>query len=133
MTAFYQRINILQEPYSLPDENGLARVAFNFVVVKTESDTFVEEIVARLVAQGVGVFNTNIFVSPSASVPLDRTTLSITESGGMSPLGEQGTIIAQQRPAARILVRASTYVAARAMARAAYDALSVVRNMTLTS
>lgn len=133
--SLYQEIEPLQEPFDLgKDDKGRQRVVFNIRVMKTASDTFVEELVKVLVDAGVGVFNTNIFASTAVSLPTDdQTYLLIVETGGTTPGRIQNQIApAYPRPTAKITVRATKYVDARTMARAAYDALAAVRNQTIT-
>lgn len=132
--SFYLEIRPIQEPFDLGlDDEERAKVVFNVSIVKTPSVTLEEELMAVLVAAGVGVVGQNVFSSTSAAVPRGGGPyLSVISTGGAPPLWNQNTNApAYQRPSAQIVVRASTYLAARAMARAAYDALSVVRNATV--
>ncbi len=95
---------------------------------------FEDDLVVRLVAQGVGVYGTNIFISTKAVIPAgDGPFLSIVVTGGTSPLRTHNSVAAPayQRPSAQLTARASTYAAAMVMARAAYDALVGVRNITI--
>lgn len=96
--------------------------------------SFLDELAARYVAQGVGVLGTSILLSNKAVVPdTDSAVLTITETGGTSPERSQNAVTtpAYQRPRAQILARAKSYQAARALAKAAYDA-SFVRNTALS-
>jgi len=123
------------EPYDLPlDDKGRAHVVFSVSCEKTVSETFEEEVVGVLVDEGVGEWGVNIFSSSAAVLPAgDGPYLVVNAVGGPGPRYIQNSPVpAYQRPTARVMVRASTYVAARAMARAAYDALAQVRNRTLT-
>ena len=133
--SFYQEIAPLQEPFDLgTDDKGRARVVFNVSTVKTASNTFIEELVKLLVDASVGVFNVDIFASTSVSLPAgDQAYLVIVETGGPAPGRIQNQAApAYPRPSAKITVRAARYIDARAMARAAYDALAAVRNQTVT-
>ena len=133
--SFYQEIAPLQEPFDLgKDEKGRQRVVFNIRVVKTASNTFLEELIKVLVTAGVGTLNTDIFASTAVAIPADEGTyLLIVETGGTAPGRIQNQIApAYPRPTAKITVRAIKYVDARTMARAAYDALAAVRNQTIT-
>jgi hypothetical protein len=92
---------------------------------------FEDDLIVRLVARGVGVYGTSIFVSSKAIIPDGAGPyLSITATGGAGPLRTQNAVAtpAYQRPSAQLVARATTYAAAKTMARAAYDALVGVRN-----
>lgn len=138
MSAWYREITPLQEPMDmgLDPTGNRARVGFNVFAIKGASDTFIEELVKLLTDAGVGTFGTNIFASTSAEIPVGAGPyLSIVETGGTSPERTQNSVAvpAYQRPTAQLVVRASTYSAARTMARAAYNALVGVRNQTVTA
>ncbi len=93
--------------------------------------TFVQDIAAYLVAQGVGTLGANIFYSSASIVPVNGVGpyLTITETGGMAPTRVQNKSSAlTRRPTAQILVRATTYVAALTMVQAAFTALDGVFN-----
>jgi hypothetical protein len=127
---------MVQEPQDLGlDANGRAIVAFNINVVKTFSEEFLEEIVGRLVAQGVGVFNTDIFASSSKDLPEgDGPFLTIVATGGTSPERTQNDVAtpAYPRPSAQLAVHAARFKASWNMAYDAYNALAGIRNQTLT-
>lgn len=102
---------------------------------------FTDEMAARLEAMGVGTRGKDIFVSSQAKIPAgDGPYLTLTETGGVAPGGFRGgggrihneAGVHVQSPGAQIAVRASTYEAARAMARAAYLALDGIWNTTLS-
>lgn len=95
---------------------------------------FLDEIKDRLVAQGVGVYGSNIFLGSKAVIPTGSGPyLSLVETGGSAPTRIQNKESANtQRPTAQILVRATTYPAALNMSRAAYIALDGVYNTTLS-
>ena len=134
--SFYQKITMMQEPFDGGlDEKQRSKIIFNILATKTPSDTFLEEIANKLETAGVGTRNTSIFVSSSAVIPPGSGPyLSITETGGTGPLRIHNSASpAQQRPGAQIVARAGDYSTARTMARAAYDALVVVVNQTLTT
>lgn len=134
--AKYLDIVALQEPFDLgPDATGnRTQWSFNITVIKTESDTFVEEIAALLVAAGVGVLNSTLFLGSAAKIPSgDGPYTSILTTSGTSGLRTHNqSMPAYPRPAARIVVRAKNPVTARATCRAAYTALAGVRNTTVT-
>jgi len=131
--TWYREIDVVQEPFDLGlDANGRAVVAFNVRAIKGPSATFEQELVARLVAAGVGSAGSTIFVSSSAAIPDgDGPYLTVTATGGLAPERTQAELPAYQRPSAQIAVRARTYAAARDRARAAYQALVGVRNVDL--
>lgn len=84
---------------------------------------FPYEIKDRLVAQGVGVYGTNIFIGTLALIPAgDGPYLSIIETGGTGAARTHNGS-STERPGAQILVRAKTMPLARVMLQAAYDAL----------
>lgn len=132
MTAVYRSIDIVSEPFdSGLDSENRAKVSFNFSAVKQPSDVFIEEIVGLFVTAGVGTYGTDIFAGSKANIPSGAGPfLSMIETGGVAPERTQNEIgpPAYQRPSAQITVRATKYSEARAMARAAYNALVGVRN-----
>lgn len=84
---------------------------------------FPHEVKDRLVAQGVGVFGTNIFINPGAAIPDGNGPyLSITETHGTGAVRTQNDT-GNERPTAQILVRATSPTAARTMIFNAYNAL----------
>jgi hypothetical protein len=95
---------------------------------------FLDEIKDRLVAQGVGVFGSSIFLGSKAAIPSgDGPYISLTETGGTAPTRIHNQTGANtQRPTAQILVRAKSYLTARTKAKEAYLALDGVYNTTIT-
>lgn len=95
---------------------------------------FLNEIAAKLAAAGVGTRGTNIFLSTDSNIPTDAGPyMTIVETGGTAPRFVHNHAGAHtQRPTAQIAVRAADYPAARAMAKAAYDALNGLFNATLS-
>lgn len=96
---------------------------------------FLEEIAARLVAQGVGILGTDIFLGSKAVIPPGAGPyISIKETGGTgSRRTHNGTAVAQ--PSAQILARATSYSVARAKLKLAFDALGGdkgLHNVTLS-
>lgn len=84
---------------------------------------FLDEIAARLVAQGVGTLGTTIFGSSKAIIPAGNGPfLVLVETGGSGPDRTQNDT-ATQRPTAQISTRGLTYAAARTMLYNAYVAL----------
>ena len=96
--------------------------------------SFLDEIAARLVSQGVGVLGTSILLSSRTAVPSgDGPYISLTETGGSEPTRIQNqAAAATQRPSAQVLVRATDYAVARAKSAAAYNALDGIFNTTLS-
>jgi hypothetical protein len=128
-------LTCLQEPFDLGlDANDRAQFSFNIIATKTQSTTWAEEVTALLVNGGVGVYNTNIFRSSKAVIPTGAGPyLTIIETGGVAGVKIHNQLApAYPRPAARIVVRASTVAAARAMAWAAHTVLAGVSNLTVT-
>jgi hypothetical protein len=85
--------------------------------------SFLDEIAFHLEQTGAAVLGESLFLSAKANIPVgDGPYATIIESGGMaSRRNQNGT--ATQRPAAQIMVRASSYPVARAMAVDIYNAL----------
>lgn len=133
----YLAIEPLQEPFDLGevDESGRAQCAFNVLAQRRPSGTFLQELIAILVGAGVGVEGQNIFASSKATIPDGPgPLLSIQATGGTAPLGTHNDGAgAYRRPGAQIIVRASTWAAAEAMAHAAYSALIAVRNQEVVA
>ena len=94
---------------------------------------FLDEIAARLVAQGVGVIGSTIFLGSKATIPPGNGPyISLTETGGSAPTRIQNKNSANtQRPTAQILVRAMSYLTARTKSKEAYLALDGVFNTSL--
>jgi hypothetical protein len=96
---------------------------------------FLHEVKDRLVAQGVGVYNVNIFIGSASIVPIgDGPYLSLRETGGTGPAKTQNNT-GTERPGAQVLTRGTNPDLARAMAAAAFAALGGVDglyNITLT-
>ena len=133
--SFYQRIAEMQDLFDAgTDDEDRATIIFNIMALRTPSDTFLEELVKILVTAGVGAYGVNIHTTSQHAVPSgDGPFLSIRETGGPRGIYDHNTVgPAFSRSTALITVRASTYAAARTMARAAYDALVAVTNTTIT-
>lgn len=92
-----------------------------------------DDIAARLVAQGVGTLGSNIILGSRGQIPTgDGPYLSMTETGGFAPTRIHNKASANtRRPAAQICVRAKSYRTARTMAEAAFLALDGVYETTL--
>ena len=137
MTAWYQELNPTQEPFDIGlDGNKRQLWSFNLTAVKSYSKLFPEELLALLVAAGVGTFGTDIFVGARADIPDGAGPyLSILPRGGTTPLRTHNEIgpPAYQRPSAQLVARAKSSVQARARADAAYEALVGIRNQTVNA
>jgi len=94
---------------------------------------FLEEIEAKLIADGVGVHGTSIFLGRKAVIPAgDGPFLVLVETGGSGPTRIHNIPGAStQRPTAQVSVRAKAANVARAMAKAAYDSLDGTFNTVL--
>lgn len=89
--------------------------------------SFLDEIAARLVSEGVGTLDATaasaIFKGSKAVIPSGLGPfISIAETGGTRPMKSQRSP-KYQRPSAQIVVRSTSRAVARAKAKAAYDAL----------
>ena len=84
---------------------------------------FLDEIKDHLVAQGVGVYGSSIFLGSKALIPLgDGPYLSLVETGGTGAVrSHNGTPVT--RPSAQVLCRAKAINVARAKLKEAFDAL----------
>lgn len=137
-TTWYLDIRDQQPPFDSGVLDGQSRAmwSFNIVATKAPSDSFLLELVAVLVAAGVGVYGTNIFISSKAVIPPGNGPyLSIVATGGLEGIRTQNVTSGPtyERPSAQITVRAQSAAAAEAMARAAYAALVGVRNQSVTT
>lgn len=136
--TWYVDIQDQQPPFDagVLDAASRAMWTFNIVATKQPSASFTLELVQLLVAAGVGVYGTNIFVSSKAVIPPgDGPYLNINATGGAVGLRTQNVTSGPtyERPSAQITVRAKSAAAAEAMCRAAYAALVGVRNRIVTT
>lgn len=135
-TTWYRKVYCIQTPFDMGlDDAQRLRVGFNILADKVSSDTFTEEIVALLVAAGVGTEGVNIFVGSKVSIPNGAGPyLHIVETAGREPDDTHNslTVPAYERPGAQIVVRALTRPPARTMANAAYRALNPIINTSVT-
>jgi hypothetical protein len=101
---------------------------------------FLDDIASVLVTAGVGVLGTSLFLSSKAVIPSGAGPyITLTETGGMGVggfRGEGGRVqnkagSSTVRPGAQVLVRASTYGAARSKSTAALVALDGIWNTTI--
>jgi len=99
---------------------------------------FIDEIAARLVAQGVGTINhatTNgIYRSSQAKIPAgEGPFITITDTGGSGSTRVHNSKSAETHLAtAQIVTRAAKYEVALAKAMQAYNALDGIYNTTLS-
>ena len=100
-----------------------------------------DELAAKLVADGVGVLGTSIFIGSAAVLPGgDGPYITLLETGGIAPGGFRGEggrtqnqdSIATQHPTVQVVSRAKSYQAARAKAKAAFDSLDGTWNEILS-
>lgn len=134
--TMYRWINALQEPFDSQqvDDQGRAVVIFNVIAEKAKSATFLREIVKVLQDAGVGTFGTNLHAGSSATLPPAGGFVVVISTGGPSPLKTHNVDgVSYQRPTAMIRSHAKKYEDADAKARAAYDALTVVKNEDVTA
>jgi hypothetical protein len=146
MSARYLRIDALQQPYDLGvDTFGRSKIQFNILAERTSptgATEFEDEIVKILADAGVVITSgptKNVFVGSNASIPSPPASGSagpylsvIATSGAPGKKIQNAQGIAYKNPTALIVVRATSYVAARAKAVQALAALEVVRNQTVT-
>lgn len=94
---------------------------------------FLDDIAAKLATDGVGVIGTTLFTSSKAVIPTGAGPyITLMETGGVAPTRTQNQNgAATVRPSVQIVVRALSYQAARAKAKAAYDALDGQFNVVL--
>jgi len=91
-----------------------------------------DDLAAKLAADGVGVLASTIFLSSAAVIPAgDGPFISLNETGGTAPTRTQTAVRATLNPSVQVLVRAATYQAARAKAWDAYQSLDGVFNADL--
>lgn len=136
--TYYLWVKSINEPADIlgPDDAGRIQYSFNVRARKLSSDTFLEEMVKVLVTAGVGVFNTTIFASSKAKLPTSPTALFLTlrETGGAPPdsIHNQTSPPAYVQPSLMCVVHGPETAATKAKARAAYNALVAVKNVTIT-
>ena len=92
-----------------------------------------DDLAAKLVAAGVGVTGTSIFLSAASILPSGAGPyLTLIETGGVAPTRVQGSTSATIRPTVQVAARATTYAAARTMAQNAFNALDGIFNTALS-
>jgi len=136
MTTWYLEVQPQQEPFDVgPDGSGRAQCSFNVLVNKRPSATFVQELIKVLEDAGIGMGGIDIFGTSQAEVPDgEGPYLLVRPTAGTAPLGTHNAgAAAYRRPGAQILVTAKNWIAAEAMALAAYDALVQVRNQVVSA
>lgn len=135
----YRSIQAVNEPHDLGalDDAGRRQCGFTVLVWKRPSIAFVEELIRILVDAGVGVKNVTLFGTAGAVLPEGDGPpfLHVEPAGGAGAIGTHNDKPAEwdRRPSAEIVVHASTWQAAEAMAQAAYGALMNVRNMAVVA
>lgn len=92
---------------------------------------WLDDLKAVMVAAGLPTGS--IFLSSAAVIPVGAGPyISIVDTGGTAPDRTQNTAgDAYENPAAQIMARATSYVAAQTMLSTAYAALVVVQNTTI--
>lgn len=137
--TWWQRISMLQShPQDLGlDDAGRIVLRMNVMATKQPSLTTVEELIKILVLAGVGVYGGaggTIFNSSAATLPTGNGPyLMIVDTGGPAGIYQHNEDApAYARPTFAIDAHAKTFSAARTMWKAAYDALSVVKNQNIT-
>lgn len=95
---------------------------------------FTTEVINLLVANGIGTYGTNIFLSTKAVLPTgDGPYLSITEVPGLDVKRTQNSVAepAYRRPGIQFIARAVKYSEAKTMIDSVYDVLAAVHNQFL--
>lgn len=95
---------------------------------------FIDEVGARLVAQGVGVLGTTIGLGSKAVIPTTGKFLTIIITGGSGSETTQNDT-AREFPTAQLKARGATYQEAYTLCKAAYTALGAEKglyNITLS-
>lgn len=99
--------------------------------------SLLDDLAVKLVADGVGVLGTSLFLSSAAVIPAGNGPfISLNEVGGVAPTRIQNArAVATQRPTVQVLVRAggagTGYQTARTKAWNAYQSLDGIFNTTL--
>jgi len=133
--TWYLSIEPQQEPFDVgPDDRGRPQVSFNVLCLMRPSSDVVSEVLGILDDAGVGT-SANLFGSSAAILPIDDGPFLVVKSqAGVSPNGtHNGGAAAYRRPGLQLIATASTFVAADALARAAYNALVAVRNQQVSA
>src|SRR5688572_28803217 len=94
-STWYLDIQDQQPPFDsgVLDSASRAMWTFNIVATKQPSTTFLTELVTLLVAAGVGVFGTNIFITSKAVIPPGNGPyLNIVATGGTIGLRTQNDL-----------------------------------------
>jgi hypothetical protein len=133
--SFYLSILAVQEPTDIsPDESNRPRFAFNLdAVAAYPVDKFEEEIARLIFDAGLGAVRSSVFFGMAVPAPSgDGPYIHIMRTSGFSPL-ETHNSDKYQRLSCQIIVRASSYVAARTRAIAIWRVLDGVRNTTITA
>ncbi len=96
---------------------------------------FEDDVVTLAATAGLGTFGTDIFVSPSAKIPVGAGPYTqVIDTGGATPERTHNSVVvpAYIRPSAQIVVTALSHAVAKAQARALYLALVGVRNQSVS-
>ena len=138
--TYYVDIDVVNDPHPIGlDSNGRSLWVFNLLARHRPSTEFEHEIVALLVAAGVGTWETDsttdILVGQRAQVEDgDGPYVQVIKTPGTAAERTHNSATpAYHRPGARIVVRATSYNAARTKAWACHAALWGVRNQNVTA
>lgn len=134
----YRSIQAVNEPHDLGalDSAGRRQCGFTVLAWKRPSVTFIKELILILEDAGVGVENATIFGTSGAVIPDgEGPFIHVKADGGAGAVGTHNETPAawDRRPAAAIVVHASSWQAAEATAQSAYGALVNVRNMAVVA
>lgn len=133
--TWYLSITAASEVFYInTDDKGRELLVFNLAAEKAPSTTFEEELLGLLEAAGVGQRGVNLFIAHKDAIPPGPGPyLSIRTTGGLGPRSTQNKKNAYRRPGAQVTARAEKYKDARAMADAAFEALTTVTNREVTA
>lgn len=134
MPTLFLEINALQPPISIGnDSSNRAMLSFNVTTRHVGSPSIFEEQIASIISSaGLGTLGTNMWYGSVAQLPQknDGPLVSIIATGGLSSIqSHNGDQIS--RPSVQIIVRATSYVAARNRANEIYAVLNGKHNLSV--
>ena len=134
--SYYLEILAVQRPFpiGIDEENDNVMFSVNFeATARATVDQWEEELVKVLSGASLATLGTDTFIGPQATVPTGTGPyLLINDTGGSGPL-ESHSGDTYEQLSAQIIIRASTYTAARTRALAVWRALHGVRNTTVAA
>lgn len=131
----YLEILAVQRPFPFNvDENSRVMFSVNFrALAAAPVQQWEEEVIKVLSDASLATLGTDTFVGPIAVVPSGAGPyLNINDTGGAEP-SETHNGDVYERLSVQVVVRATSYTAARTRALAVWRALDGVRNTTITA